>query len=97
VSDDVQPNLSDPSVEGGPIWITVLQAGVIGLVAGLALNALLSMVVLRGEGMTPRQASPKQCRKHAPARDAVAPPAKTPAASTMSGVRWVVVGVQARR
>jgi hypothetical protein len=97
VSEDVQPNPSDPSAEGGPIWITILQAGALGLVAGLALNALLSMVVLRGEGMTPRQASPKQCKKQAPASDAVAPPAKTPATSTMSGVRWIVVGVQARR
>jgi hypothetical protein len=92
-SDHLQPG---PSLEGAPIWITALQAGAIGLVTGLALNALLSMVVLRGEGMTPRQAAPKQCKKQAPAKDAVAPTAK-PTASTMSGVRWVVVGLQARR
>ena len=97
MSSDHLQSPADPSLEGAPIWITALQAGAIGLVAGLALNALLSMVVLRGEGMTPTEVAPKQCKKHAPAKDAVAPSAKTPTASTMSGVRWVVVGLQARR
>jgi hypothetical protein len=57
----------DSSLDGAPTWVRVVQAVLIGLVAGLALHALLSMVVLQGsEGA----AIPKECRKNLPARSA---------------------------
>ena len=43
----------DSWLDGTPTWVRVVQAVLIGLVAGLALHALLSMVVLQGsEGAT---------------------------------------------
>jgi len=50
----------DSPIEGAPTWVRVVQAVLIGLVAGLALHALLSMVVLQG---SERVAVPKECRK----------------------------------
>ena len=57
----------DSWLDGTPTWVRVVQAVLIGLVAGLALHALLSMVVLQGsEGTT----VPKECRKNMPAKSA---------------------------
>ena len=38
----------DSWLDGAPTWVRVVQAVLIGLVAGLALHALLSLVVLQG-------------------------------------------------
>ena len=80
-------------LDEAPTWIRVLQAAAIGLVAGLALNALLSLT-LQGEGLGRRQTEPKTCKKQAPAKDAVAPPTRTPA---VSSVTWVFEGLLAKR
>ena len=57
----------DSWLDGTPTWVRVVQAVLIGLVAGLALHALLSMVVLQGsEGAI----APKECRKNMPAKSA---------------------------
>jgi hypothetical protein len=88
-SDD---DLFESSIDGAPVGVRILQAAVIGVVAGLALNAIVSMVALHGESLTPKHASPKQCKKQAPANDAASPKVNAP---TISGVRWKVDGVQA--
>jgi len=80
----------DDFVTGAPVWVRVLQALVIGIVAGLALNALLSMVVLQGEALD--GSKPKQCRKTAPAHDASTP---APGGSVLSQYRWTFEGLQA--
>ena len=55
----------DSWLDGAPTWVRVVQAVLIGLVAGLALHALLSLVVLQGsEGAT----VPRECRKNLPAK-----------------------------
>jgi hypothetical protein len=56
----------DSPIDGAPTWVRVIQAIIIGLVAGLALHALLSLVVLQGREMT----APRECRKNTPARTA---------------------------
>jgi hypothetical protein len=56
----------DSPIDGGPTWVRVVQAVLIGLVAGLALHVLLSMVVLQGREAT----VPKECRKNVPAKGA---------------------------
>jgi hypothetical protein len=89
MSDTHQPQ-PDNTIFGAPMWVRILQALVIGIVAGLALNALLSMVVLQGEGMDGSQ--PKQCKKAAPAKDASTPP---PGGSVLSQYRWSFEGIQA--
>ena len=43
---------NDSWLDGAPTWVRVVQAVLIGLVAGLALHALLSMVVLQGSETT---------------------------------------------
>lgn len=62
-------------IEGAPTWVRILQAVLIGIFAGLALHVLLSMVVLRGQGIGSGPAGPIECRKPSPARDAAAPAA----------------------
>jgi hypothetical protein len=56
----------DSPLDGGPTWMRVVQAVLIGLVAGLALHVLLSMVVLQGRETT----APRECRKNTPAKSA---------------------------
>ena len=56
----------DSWLDGTPTWVRVIQAVLIGLVAGLALHVLLSMVVLQGSETT----APKECRKTMPAKSA---------------------------
>lgn len=63
----------DSPLDGAPTWWRVLQAALIGLVAGLALHLLFSMVVLQGEGLGHERSAPSQCKKSSPARDAGTP------------------------
>ena len=71
----------DSWLDGAPTWVRVVQAVLIGLVAGLALHALLSLVVLQGsQGAT----VPKECRKSSPTK---AQPLK-PAAAIRPAV-WI--------
>lgn len=65
-----------------PTWVKALQAAVIGVVSGIVLNAVLSMAVLNGEsidGTKRNEPKTKACKKHAPSKDAVAPPINAPA------------------
>ena len=68
-------------IDGAPTWVRVLQAALIGLVAGLALHAIFSMVVLQGAGLNGGGAGRSECRKAVPARDAVAPSSVGPSVS----------------
>ena len=54
-------------LDGAPTWVRIVQAVLIGLVAGLALHLLMSVVVLGSNGR-PGSTEPRQCRKTAPAR-----------------------------
>ncbi len=94
MTDDPQLPPDEAAIDGAPTWLRILQAAGIGLVAGLALNALLSMVTLQGEGLAPTPTAPKECKKQAPAKDAVAPILDTP---TLSGVTWTFEGLLAQR
>ena len=53
-------------LDGAPTWVRIVQAVLIGLVAGLALHMLLSVVVLGSS--RPGSSEPRQCRKTTPAR-----------------------------
>lgn len=60
--------------ESGPAWLTVVQAAGIGMLAGLALNALLSVATLTGQGQEPAVApAPAECKKKDPAKDSSRP------------------------
>jgi hypothetical protein len=67
MNDDELRNGEVP-LDGAPTWVRIVQAVLIGLVAGLALHILLSMVVLQGRELWPGEREPRQCRKTAPAR-----------------------------
>jgi hypothetical protein len=90
MTDMPQPFPDDGAIGGAPTWVRMLQAVVIGLVAGLALNALLSMFVVHGEAVD--GSKPKQCRKAAPAHDASRP---APNAPIIGRYRWSFEGTQA--
>jgi hypothetical protein len=62
----------------------MLQATIIGVVAGVALNAILSMVVVQGGGFDTPQDAPKTCKKRVPAKDA----GVLPDHPAMSGLTW---------
>jgi hypothetical protein len=68
-------------IDGAPTWLRVLQAALIGLVAGLALHVLLSVVVLHGEVRGPKPPGASQCKKANPARDVAAPVLASPRVS----------------
>jgi hypothetical protein len=74
-------------MDEAPTWLRLLQAGVLGVVAGLALNALFAMTAVEGQGMDAKPA-PKACKKKAPAKDAVAP---APDGPSLSSVTWTFV------
>jgi hypothetical protein len=74
----------DPT-DGAPTWLRILQAAAIGVAAGFALNALLSVATVEGQGVTPKQPQ-KECKKPAPAKDAVAP---GPDGPTLSSLGWI--------
>jgi hypothetical protein len=76
-----------------PAWGTAIQAAVVGIAAGLMLNALVSTLVLRGESIDPGQAPPATCKERQPVEDAGAPEPGPPA---LSEVRWTLDGFQAR-
>ena len=65
---------ADAPFDGAPTWVRILQAAIVGMIAGLALHVLFSMVVLQGRENLPRATAPAQCKKNNPARGAEAPP-----------------------
>ena len=67
-----------PPIAGAPTWLRLLQAAIIGLVAGLALHVLFSMVVLSGETPGPKRPGSSQCKKAVPAREVANPPSPAP-------------------
>ena len=75
-----------------PTWLTALQAALIGVVAGLAVHAILSIVVLQAGDGAPAHSGPKECRKASPSRDSVTPRVEGPA---VSHLHWTIVGVRA--
>jgi hypothetical protein len=78
----------DDSRLESPTWVRALQAAVIGVVSGIVLNAILSMGVLQGEaidGTKRNEPKTKTCKKHAPSKDAGAPPINVP---SVGAVRW---------
>jgi hypothetical protein len=79
---------TDAPLEGAPTWVRVLQAAIVGIIAGLALHVLLSMVVLQGREILPRLTAPAQCKKSAPAHDAGSGAQKAPAVSSL---RWTSI------
>ena len=85
MTDELQPCSSDASADPAPTWLRALQAGAIGLAAGLVLHLIVSVVVLQARSAEPAHAGPKECKKSSPAREVVAPPLNGPA---ISGVRW---------
>ena len=52
----------DSWLDGAPTWVRVVQAVLIGLVAGLALHALLSLVVLQGSECDRAEGVPQEHR-----------------------------------
>ena len=84
MTDHTTRSAGDAPFEGAPTWLRILQAAIVGIVAGLALHVLLSMVV-QGKEILPRLTAPTQCKKSSPARDAAAPAQKAPAVSSL---RW---------
>ena len=65
-------------LDGAPTWLRAIQAGLIGLGAGLVLHALFSFVVLHGEDQRAKPPGPTQCKKANPAREAATPAATAP-------------------
>jgi hypothetical protein len=65
MNDQADDDRCDSPIDGAPTWVRVLQAVLIGLVAGLALHTLLSMVVLQG---SERVTAPRECRESAPVK-----------------------------
>jgi len=68
MTDQSQPPHEAP-IDGAPVWVRALQAGAVGVAAGLALHLLLSLVVLQGRELRPRPHAPAECKKSNPARD----------------------------
>jgi len=87
--DDSQSH--DPGVpfEPAPTWLRALQAAAIGVIAGLALYAIMSVVVVHAGNANPVQPAPKTCTKASPAREVVVPALEGPAVSSL---RLVVTG-----
>ena len=73
MTDDVRRSPGEAPIEGAPTWVRALQAALIGIIAGLALHALLSLVVLHGETPEGKHPGPAQCKKAAPARESSSP------------------------
>ena len=68
MTEQSQPPHESP-IDGAPVWVRALQAGAVGLAAGLALHLLLSFVVLQGQEVRPRPPAPAACKKSNPARE----------------------------
>ena len=78
--------------DGAPVWVRALQAGIVGIAAGLVLHLLLSLVVLHGKELWSRPPAPATCKKSAPARESGTPANRpTPSVSVrpaaVAGVR----------
>lgn len=56
-----------------PVWVAAIQAVVVGIAAGLMLNALVSTLALSGESLDPVQPPPATCKERKPAKDGGAP------------------------
>ncbi len=80
--DKLQPRVDSP-LEGAPTWVRAVQAAVIGMIAGFVLHAMLSGLPLSGQQLDSRPAGTFDCRKSAPARDVVTPPAAGPSVSEL--------------
>ena len=66
MEDDLQRKVETP-LEGAPTWVRIVEAAIVGVIAGLALHALLSVVVLHGEDLWPSRNDGAACKKNAPA------------------------------
>jgi hypothetical protein len=65
--EDGPERVPETPLDGAPTWVRIVQAAIVGVIAGLALHALLSVVVLHGEDLWPSRSHPKECRKATPA------------------------------
>ena len=72
MTEQLQPPHDSP-IDGAPVWVRALQAGAVGVAAGLALHLLLSLVVLQGQEAQPRPPAPAECKKSNPAAKPAAP------------------------
>jgi hypothetical protein len=84
-----QPNVSHTPLDGAPTWFVALQAGLVGLVAGLALYVILSFAVVQARNGSPAADGPKECKKAEPVREVVAPPPYVPVLSRLGGAARV--------
>ena len=66
------PQKFDSPIDGAPVWLRALQAGAVGVAAGLALHLLLSLVVVQGKDLA-QPTPPATCRKSNPARESGGP------------------------
>ena len=65
--DDTPERLPDPPpLEGAPTWVRIIEAAVVGVIAGLALHALLSVVILHGQDLWPSRSKGAECKKNSP-------------------------------
>ena len=64
--DDTPERLPDPPpLEGAPTWVRIIEAAIVGVIAGLALHALLSVLVLHGQVLWPSRGN-AECKKTVP-------------------------------
>jgi len=83
MTEQSQPPHESP-IDGAPVWVRALQAGAVGVAAGLALHLLLSFVVLQGQEVRPPPPAPAACKKSNPARETGAPTQRgTPSVSVI--------------
>jgi hypothetical protein len=81
------PPKFDAPIDGAPIWVRALQAGAVGLAAGLVLHLLLSLVVVQGKDLWSQPTPPAACKKSNPARETGAPGQRgTPSVSIVPAV-----------
>jgi len=80
------PRKFDSPIDGAPVWVRALQAGAVGLAAGLALHLLLSLVVVQGKDLS-RPTPPAACKKSNPARETGGPAQRgTPSVSNVQAM-----------
>jgi hypothetical protein len=79
-----QPEDSDTAVDGAPTWFRALQAGLVGMAAGLVLYVIMSFAAVQASDSNPAHAAPKECRKAAPAHEVGAPPPYVPVLSRLT-------------
>jgi hypothetical protein len=64
MQDDIRT--PEPPLEGAPTWVRIVEAAIVGVIAGFALHALLSVVVLQGKDLWPSRNGTSECRKSSP-------------------------------